>query len=115
MPEAVDVLFVCLHGSAKSVIAQHHFERLAEARGLSVASASAGVDVSISRPAALTADALAGAVRIVSFGCDLPGMAPIARWDDVPMVSDGYGPARDAIVARVTALLDELTAKRIGE
>src|SRR5438552_4438668 len=36
------VLFVCLHGPAKSVVGAAHFRRLAEARGLDVESAAAG-------------------------------------------------------------------------
>jgi len=36
------VLFVCLHGSAKSLIALEHFRRLAAERGIAVEAAAAG-------------------------------------------------------------------------
>ena len=49
--------------------------------------------------------------RVVSFGCDLSHIAPpglaVQRWDDVPLVSEGFGAARDAIAGRVQRLLDE--------
>jgi len=38
------VLFVCLHGSAKSLIAAEYFNRLAAARGLGVTATSAGTE-----------------------------------------------------------------------
>jgi len=47
----------------------------------------------------------------VTFACDLgdlAGRAPrIERWDDVPAVSEDFKRARDVIVARVTALLED--------
>jgi protein-tyrosine-phosphatase len=125
------IVFVCLHGSAKSLIAAAHLERLAGARGLSVRAASLGLEPDAEVPshvvAGLAADGfdvrgyvprlasaneLAAATRVVSFGCDLDSLVPssvhIDRWDDLPMVSDGYALARDAIVARVETLLDDL-------
>src|SRR5262245_27486294 len=38
------VLFVCLHGAAKSVIGAAHFRRLAAARGLAIDAAAAGTE-----------------------------------------------------------------------
>ena len=126
------VAFVCLHGSAKSVIAQAYWNRLAVARGLDMPAIAAGtepdaeipsrvseglradgLDVRGQRPRLATREDLAGAWRIVAFGCDLrtaaPPGVPVERWDDVPAVSDGFAAARDAIVARVSALLAEAT------
>ena len=128
------VLFVCLHGSAKSLIAMGHFRRLAEQRGVSVVVESAGleadaqipprvieglsndgIDVRERQPHQLAAPDVAKASHVVTFACDLgamdSGSATRVRWDDVPAVSDGYKPARDAIVARVTSLLEELSRK----
>ncbi len=130
MEPAVDVLFVCAHGSAKSVIAAEYFRRLAEERGIVLTTASAGIeaddavppqvvarlgaegiDVSDRRPRQVSRDILASARRVVSFGCDLSAiggtMGPITRWDDVPAVSDGYAKARDAIIARLQPLLEQ--------
>lgn len=123
------VLFVCLHGSAKSVIAMQHLRRLAASRGLELGAASAGIDPDSEipphvvaglrddgfdseglSPRRLTEGDLREAARVISFGCDLGQLSPagceIERWDDVPLVSNGYAEARSAIVARVTGLLD---------
>jgi hypothetical protein len=105
--------------------------RLAAERGLSVRSTAAGVepeaeitaavkegllrdglDVGGGRPRRVTRAELIAARRIVSFGCDLVDVTPdglaIERWDDVPLVSDGFPAARDVILARVNLLLDRL-------
>ena len=122
------IVFVCLHGSAKSVIAAEECQRLARERGLAVQATAAGtepdaeipahvvqgllaegIDVSGRRPRGVTRDELAAASRVVAFGCDLTGLAApgvaIERWDDVPAVSEDFAAARAAIVARVRRLL----------
>ena len=123
------VLFVCLHGAAKSVLAAAHFQRLADQRGLGMRADFAGtepdpviaprvlqelrtegIDLGARRPSRVTPDAMARAWRVVSFGCDLEGVAPgarIVRWDDVPAVSEDYDTARAAIDARLARLLNE--------
>jgi protein-tyrosine-phosphatase len=122
------ILFVCLHGAAKSLVAARHLERLAAARGVAVRTAFAGtepdpeltpaavegllaegIDVRGQRPRRVTADDIRHARRVVSFGCDLASLAPgvaVERWDDVPAVSENYRAARDVIVARLPALLE---------
>ena len=121
------ILFVCLHGAAKSLIAARHLDRLAKQRGMSVRATFAGtepdpeltpaavagleaegIDVRGQRPRRVTGDDIRNASRVVSFGCELGTLAPgvpIERWDDVPTVSENYRAARDAIVARLPALL----------
>src|SRR4030095_5910958 len=44
IPPEPRVLFVCLHGAAKSVVAAAHFRRLASARGLSISAVAAGTE-----------------------------------------------------------------------
>ena len=44
VPVQSRVLFVCLHGAAKSVVAAAHFRRLAAARGLSMTAVAAGTE-----------------------------------------------------------------------
>ena len=44
VPPRSRVLFVCLHGAAKSVIAAAHFRRLAAARGLAIDAVAAGTE-----------------------------------------------------------------------
>ena len=122
------VVFVCLHGSAKSLIAAEYFRRLTAERGLNVHATSAGtepdldipphviegllrdgIDVRGRRPRLVTREDLANASHVVSFGCDLSRMTPpaaaVERWDDVPAVSADFAAARDAIVARLRRLL----------
>lgn len=126
------ILFVCLHGSAKSLIAAEYFGRLAADKGLDVRATSAGtepdpdipphvinglledgIDVRGRRPRSATREELANASHVVSFGCDLRDVAPsgltVERWDDVPAVSTDFRTARDVIIARLKRLLGELT------
>jgi protein-tyrosine-phosphatase len=129
------VLFVCLHGSAKSLIAAEHLNRLAKQLSVSVHGESAGIepdadvppavlaglsidgiDVHEYRPRQVTTERLAAATHVVLCGCELsPSFATISsveRWDDLPFVSDGYDAARTAIVERVDDLLARLAAWR---
>jgi arsenate reductase len=130
MTKPPTVLFVCLHGSAKSVIAVEHFRRLAAERGIAVDADSAGtepdadvpprvvqgllaegIDVRGRRPRPVTRADLERASRVVTFGCELSDLAPpglsVERWDDVPAVSEDFKTARDVIVSRLPRLLDE--------
>ena len=121
------ILFVCLHGAAKSVIAASHCQRLANDAGLTIRAIFAGTepDPEIAPAAAtgllaegidvrgqpthrVTAEELRHAWRVVSFGCDLEALAPgirVERWDDVPAVSQSYRAARDAIMERLPKLV----------
>lgn len=128
------VLFVCLHGSAKSLIAAEYFNRLAAARGLGARATSAGtepdetippgvaqglgddgIDVSGRRPLRPAPADVEGAAVVVTFACDLGDLAAraprIERWDDVPAVSQDFTRARHVIVARVARLLDAIAAR----
>ena len=126
------VLFVCLHGAAKSVIGAAHFRRLASARGLSIEAVAAGTEPDPqlapgavkgltgdglnprpARPRPVTLYDLESASRVVSFGCDItPRQGQrVDQWD-VPAVSDGYEAARDRIVANVDRLVADLAGGR---
>ncbi len=128
MESARTVLFVCLRGSGKSLIAAEYFRRLAAQRGSNARAVAAGIDpdheiplkvregllkdgidVGAVRPRRVTPEDLIEAWRVVSFGCDLSGVAPpevsVERWDDIPAVSAGFDRARDEIVARLPGLL----------
>ena len=91
--ETAKVVFVCLHGAAKSVIAASIFDRLAASHGLDVRATfagtepdpeippkvvqnvrSEGADVAGMRPRLVTRDEVARARRVVSFGCDLSAL-----------------------------------------
>ena len=123
------VLFVCLHGAAKSVLAAADFERMAKERDLSIAAEAAGtepdaeiapsvmaalevegVDMAGRKPRLVTREMAAGATRVVAFGCGLGVAAPdgdrIEQWEDVPAVSDGLPAARAVIREHLERLLD---------
>ncbi|MGH6953061.1 MAG: hypothetical protein ACREGL_02695 [Alphaproteobacteria bacterium] len=123
------IVFVCLHGAAKSVLAAALFSREAArarvpveaiARGIEpdpeVSAAAAhgllaeGLDVRGGRPRALTSEDLAGASRVIAFGCDVSGMVPpgvpVEQWVEVPAVSEGYARARAAVVSHFPGLLE---------
>ena len=130
MKQEQTVIFVCEHGSAKSVVAAAHFNRLAGERGLKLRAVSRGTDpdaevapnaeaglrnddlVVVDRvPVKLSQADAAGAARIVTF-CELPAAyvtaAPVERWDGVSPVSENYERARGEIVERLRRLLDDL-------
>jgi arsenate reductase (thioredoxin) len=132
-PQAV--VFVCEHGSVKSLIAREWFTRLAAARGLHVRAVSRGVTPDPSVPAAVAdhlrqdgfdvggfqprplapAD-LEGALRVVTIGAELPAWVaragrPVESWDGVPPASEGYEGSRDALRKRIAALVEALAAR----
>jgi len=132
VPPPRRVLFVCLHGAAKSVVAAAHFRRLAAARGLAIDAAAAGTEPEAqlaptavkglagdgltptpARPRPVTLYDLDAATRVVSFGCDIapPRGQRVEQWD-VPAVSDGYDAARTRIVGNVERLVAELAGGR---
>jgi protein-tyrosine-phosphatase len=132
VPPQPRVLFVCLHGAAKSVIAAAHFRRLAAARGLSIGAVAAGTEpdaeltpatvkglakegltATPAHPRPVTLYDLDSATRVVSFGCDVTPASGqrVDQWD-VPAVSDGYEAARGRIVANVERLVTELAGAR---
>jgi arsenate reductase (thioredoxin) len=122
------IVFVCLHGSAKSVIAAEHFRRLAAQRGLDTQAMSAGldpdpevppkvvrglpedgIDVCGHRPRRATQEELADTSQVVSNRCDLCDLAPpgdaVERWGDIPEVRADFTAARDRILARLSRLI----------
>jgi arsenate reductase len=126
------VVFVCEHGTVKSLIAREWFNRLAAERGLLVRAVARGVTPETSVPRTI-ADALradgfdvggfearafsaadsTGALRIVGIGVDLSssgdrGNAPLDRWDGIPPASERYAASRDALRSRIEALLETL-------
>ena len=126
-------MFVCLHGSAKSLIAAEYLTRKAHERGIDAVGASLGeepdkavpphvvenmatkgFDLRGYVPRQLTAKGLATADTIVTFGCDVSGLVPpgkqVVSWASCPAVSDGFPPAWDFITASVDRLLERMPA-----
>jgi arsenate reductase len=128
------VAFVCLHGSAKSLIAAEYFNRLAIERSLPFRATtsgpepdgevpgnviaglkSRGIDVSQYRPTLIAAEQLSDTSLIVSFACDagrrLAPSKPEERWDECPAVSDDFDIAWTFITGRVEKLISRLPAQ----
>ena len=131
---AAKIVFVCEHGSVKSLIAATYFNRSARARGLpyrAVARGTApeptvpvpvreglraiGEDVSSYVPQLLQRSDLEGASLVVSFDQDIAaivaGRVRHLKWDDLPAVSTDYARGRDAIAKQVDSLIEALTLR----
>ena len=125
------VVFVCEHGSAKSIIAAAELERQAKEKGLDLnilargtnpdpeipkpvrdGLKSDGYDIGTRKPTKVSAKDLKGAVKIVSFGPDLtpllPSRSPVADWSATPSVGEDYRAARDYIRKQVELLIRDL-------
>jgi arsenate reductase len=130
------VLFVCVHNAGRSQMAQAFFNHLAGERGVEAVANSAGTapaervnpvaaqamaEVGLSlegqRPQQLTPDLAKGADRIITMGCGVePGMCPAGTYiTEDWQLPDPHGQpievvreVRDAVRARVEALLDEI-------
>ena len=93
--DSTRIVFVCEHGSAKSMIAAQYFERLARKNGLAFTAISRGTDpeqqlseatkkgllkdgfdVSRLTPRRLTATDTEGAAMVISFG---PDVSPVTK------------------------------------
>jgi protein-tyrosine-phosphatase len=130
-PQPTRVVFVCEHGSVKSLVAMEHFNRQAQKRGLpyrAVARGTApeptvpapvqeglradGFDVSSFVPQPLRATELGNVALVVSFDDDVAktvgGRTRYLKWDDLPEVLPDYSRGREAIVRQVDTLIDAL-------
>ncbi len=136
VPDSQTVVFVCEHGTVKSVVALAYFRQLAQQRHLSIRAISRGTAPVASvpglvreglrldgltlgpfTPARFTLADLTSAIAVISF--DQPSVAgivggrvPTARWDGLPAVSEDYPVARDSIRHRVARLVDSLDRAR---
>jgi arsenate reductase len=131
---AAEVVFICEHGAAKSVVASEYFNKLAAERGLAVRAIARGADpqadLSVSAvkglkgdglppkldtPRPLTAGELRSSARVVAFDCEQPTMKALkgmdACWDDVPGVSEDYARARDTIRTHVAEMVEQMLAQ----
>jgi len=130
MTQKSNIIFVCEHGAAKSVIAAAYFNKLAAERGMDLRAIARGThpDEVLSPkavaglledglqpaekyPQKLQASEAESAKRIITF-CKLPddltGMTEVEEWDGVPPVSDDYQVARSAIVEHLEHLMTEI-------
>ena len=128
------ILFVCVHNSGRSQMAEAFFNLMANgrARGLSAGTQPAekvnpavaeamkeiGIDISRNKPKALTLEMIEGADRMITMGCgdDAAGLCPakIIETEDWALDDPKGQPLekvrqiRDEVKARVTKLLAEM-------
>ena len=130
------ILFVCEHGSAKSVIAAAQFNDLANKKGLPYRAVARGIhpdkeiplyvksglsaeglDIQDSQPKPFTEKDVAKADLVITLGCALPAAKSAAAgkvldWNDVPSPNENYQRASAAIAERVELLLKDLGSKQ---
>jgi protein-tyrosine-phosphatase len=128
-----EIVFVCEHGAALSVVSAAYFNKIAKEERLNLHAIARGTgpqeDISVTARAGLDSDGVpfetkrpqrlsskdaAGARRIVTF-TSLPArfsaLAPVEIWNDVPPTSANYGRSRDAILTHLRELIRELKSE----
>ena len=134
MTKQTNLLFLCPHAAAKSVLAMTYCADLAEKAGLNLAVSNAGTepdpvinpavasylsdegfDLSGFVPGLLKQSDLEAADIVISIGCIEADQVPAGKrfidWSDVPMLSDDFQLSRDKIYTHVVALVGELSAE----
>ena len=124
------IIFVCEHGSAKSVVAAALFNRLVKEKKLDFQAFARGTnpDQELAQPAidGLLKDGLSAAEQkptllseqdlisaqgLITF-CDLPShykeLISVEDWSDVPPISVNYDKSRDAMLEYLKQYLDKL-------
>jgi arsenate reductase len=132
---APEVLFICEHGAAKSIIAAAEFNKMAEQRGLPHRAIARGTnpDPSFSpatvsglrkdglpepkgKPQMVTAADVNRANRVVTLGCKLPNSVAkptkTVDWNDISSPGKDYDSARTDVVRHLEQLLDELSREK---
>ncbi|MGC4054214.1 MAG: DUF1259 domain-containing protein [Paludibaculum sp.] len=127
--ESREIVFVCEHGAAKSVIAAAELNRIARLKGLALhavyraTSPSETIAPAVSRilardginmhdrPSVVTGLDVERASTVVTMGASLPpGVKPadLREWNDVPSVSDNLEAAWADIRRRVEGLVEDI-------
>jgi arsenate reductase (thioredoxin) len=125
------IVFVCEHGSVKSLIATLYFNQRAQQRALPYTAVArgtspeptvpatvqqglraAGFDVVHYVPQPFKTSDVDGALLVVSFDQDttktVAGRVQELRWDNLPAVTANYAVGRDEILKRVDGLIERL-------
>lgn len=123
-----NIVFICEHGAAKSILAAAYFNKFARERNLDIHALARGTnpdeELAVSAVSGLAKDGLksgeekpillspqdiADAAAVISF-FELPkeyqGAPSMEIWMDVPPVSVDYETSRDVIVGRIKQFMD---------
>lgn len=129
---ASQVVFICDHGSAKSMIAASYFNQIASRRGLPYRAISRGIapDAELQpatrqglqqdgisteglTPTTITPEVADAARRVITITVEsTPSFIQrdkLEEWNDIPAVSKDYGASRDAMVRKLEQLIANLT------
>jgi len=133
MKQRRQIVFVCEHGAALSVVSAAWFNKIARQEHLALHAIARGVtpqkDLAVSardglkadgvsfetrKPQALSVRDVAQARRIIAF-YPLPSRysatARVETWDDVPPTGTNYGLSRDAIIKHLRQLIGDLKSE----
>jgi protein-tyrosine-phosphatase len=124
-----NILFLCPHNAAKSVLAAAYTQTLAKERGLTLTVATAGTEpdeqvapkvvtflkhqgiTNLQKPRKVTREDIVFATHIISMGCNLGDLPledeSVEMWN-VPAVSENLEVAYQHIQKSVEALLDRI-------
>ena len=126
------VLFVCVHNSGRSRMAQAFFNRIAKGEMLVLSAGTmpdedvnpdvvqvmreVGVDISAEKPRLMTQDMVDNAFRIITMGCSVEGVCPATFVETIDWeLDDPKGRSldeiraiRDEIESRVIALWEDV-------
>lgn len=127
------IVFVCQHGTAKSMLAAAQFNRLASQQNLAYRAISRGISPEDSlQPATKaglekdgidTAQLSIGAMspeiqqqadEIILISVDNPPayLSQAKRWQDIPAISKDYPAARDATLKNLHELIEQLKTRK---
>lgn len=128
-----NIVFVCEHGAAKSVIAAEYFNKLASERALPFRAVSRGTSPDpqfapetvaglradgfpslAGKPSLVQLEELLSAHRVITLAAVLPeesNRVKRVEWNDIPSVNSNYPSARDAIRTQVEQLIRELASR----
>lgn len=127
------IVFVCEHGAALSVVSAAYFNKIAQEKHLNLHAIARGVEpqkdlavsarqgldsdgvsFEIKRPQRLSIKEAKNARRVVAF-YPLPSQyqtaTPVETWTDVPPTGAGYVRARDAILIHLRELVRQLESE----
>ena len=115
------VLFVCVHNSGRSQMAEGFFNHLAGGRARAVSAGTTpadrvqpeavqvmdevGIDIGRQRPKLLTPEMIEGAARVITMGCGVEGVCPATF---VPTEDWGLDDPQGQPIEKVREIRDEI-------
>jgi len=121
------VLFVCVHNSGRSQMAEAFFNHLAGGRARAISAgtmpahrvqpeavqvmAEVGIDIAKQRPKLLASEMIEGAARVITMGCGVEGVCPATF---VPTEDWGLDDPQGQPIEKVREIRDEIRQRLEG-